>query len=74
MLAVMATVMGMSSAALAAASSNAQRSTENYEPIGDSLAYTKRPGPGHSVAHVKRMKRKKRNRLRAKGQHRKAVR
>jgi hypothetical protein len=33
-----------------------------------------RRGPGWSAAHVKRLKRKQRNRLRAKGQHRQAVR
>jgi hypothetical protein len=41
---------------------------------GDSLAYLRTPGPGHTVAHLKRLARKKRNRLRAKGQFRKAVR
>lgn len=40
----------------------------------DSIAYLKRPGPGWSVAQVQRMKKKRRNRLRAKGRFRQAVR
>ncbi len=43
------------------------------EPSG-SVPYLKTPGSGHTAAHVKRIKRKTRNRLRAKGQFRKAVR